>query len=118
MSNPDDANLTVNIDELKEIMDNDMELIQECFTDFVQDWPELYVQIKGAILEKNGKTLEASSHKLKGTLRYLAAENAALAAYALETAGKDNDFNGVEAKLENLKAQCQDVIQYIQAFNA
>ncbi len=118
MSSPDDAHATVNLDELKEIMDNDMELIQECFTDFVQEWPELYVQIKGAIMEKNGKTLEESSHKLKGTLRYLAAENAAQAAYALESAGKDNDFNGVETKLENLKAQCQDVIQYIQTFSA
>jgi HPt (histidine-containing phosphotransfer) domain-containing protein len=118
MSNPDDARAIVNIDELKEIMDNDMELIRECFTDFVQDWPQLYVQIKGAILEKNGKTLEESSHKLKGTLRYLAAENAAQAAYALETAGNGNDFDGVEAKLENLKTECQNVVQYIQAFDA
>ena len=28
-------NMVVDLDELKEIMDNDMELIQDCFTDFI-----------------------------------------------------------------------------------
>ena len=115
MAPPDDS--VVNIDELKEIMDDDMELIQECFTDFVQDWPQLYVQIKSAIMAKDGPALDASAHKLKGTLRYLAAENAAQAAYALEEAGKERDLDGAEAKLDDLKTECQKVIGYIQAFN-
>jgi HPt (histidine-containing phosphotransfer) domain-containing protein len=93
-----------------------MELIQECFTDFVKDWPVLYVQIKGAVLEKNSKTLEETAHKLKGTLRYLAAEDAAQAAYTLESAGKENQMDDIETKLEALKDECQKVIKYIQNF--
>ena len=31
----------VNIDELNEIMDNDEELIRECFEDFLEDYPDL-----------------------------------------------------------------------------
>lgn len=111
-------NTIVDIEEIKEIMDNDMELIGECFDDFVKEWPVLYVQIKTAVLEKNGQNLDASAHKLKGTLRYLAAEPAALAAYALEEAGKENKMDGLDEKLENLRVECQKVVDYIKDFNA
>lgn len=107
----------VNLDEIKEIMDNDMELIGECFDDFVQEWPVLYVQIKTAVLEKNGPNLDASAHKLKGTLRYLAAEPAALAAYALEEAGKAGNMDGLDEHLETLRKECQKVIDYIKNFS-
>jgi len=50
MSESNDNSTAVDIKELKEIMDDDMELIEECFTDFVQDWPLLYVQIKTAVM--------------------------------------------------------------------
>lgn len=106
----------VDIKELKEIMDDDMELIQECFTDFVNDWPLLYVQIKSAVMAKDCKSLEESSHKLKGTLRYLAAEDAAQAAYALESAGKDTKLEGIDQKLDNLRNECQKVVGYIKEF--
>ena len=117
MSIPDVGNDAVNMIELKEIMYDDMELIQECFTDFIQDWPKIYVQIKGAILENNAQTLDTSAHKLKGTLRYLAAQSAADAAYALESAGKENDFKGAESKLLNLKNECQKLVGFIKNFN-
>lgn len=107
----------VNLVELKEIMDDDMELIQDCFNDFIKEWPAQYVEIKGAVLDKNGQKLDESAHKLKGTLRYLAAEDAADAAYALETAGKDNDLTAVDEKLETLKSQCQRLVDYIRNFD-
>ncbi|MCD4719230.1 MAG: Hpt domain-containing protein [Desulfobacula sp.] len=116
MSAPDNSDEPVNIEELKEIMDDDMELIHECFVDFIQDWPQRYAEIKGAILEKNGQKLDESAHKLKGTLRYLAADSAAEAAYALESAGKENDLEGTESKLLNLKNECQRLIDYINNF--
>ncbi len=116
MSDQGHDNDVVNLKELKEIMDDDMELIQDCFDDFVQDWPSLYVQIKGAVLDKDGKKLDESAHKIKGTLRYLAADAAADAAYALESAGKDYDMDGVEDKLETLKNECQKLVEYINKF--
>ncbi len=115
MPSPDN-NDAVNIEELKEIMDNDMELIQDCFNDFMEEWPGQYVDIKGAILKKNAKKLDESAHKLKGTLRYLAAEAAATAAWELESAGKDNDLDGADEKLQTLKTQCQKLIAYIEDF--
>ena len=116
MSRPENTTEVVNLDELKEIMDDDMELIQECFADFIQDWPELYVAIKKAVLEKNAAELDAHAHKLKGTLRYLAAEPAAQAAWILESAGKDNDMDNLDAKLADLKTKCMELVDYIKEF--
>jgi len=117
MSNENAGNDVVNITELKEIMDDDMELIQDCFADFIKDWPDSYIEINGAVLDKDAQKLDAAAHKLKGTLRYLAAEKAADAAYALEAAGKENDMEGVESKLVTLKSECEKLVAYIHNFN-
>lgn len=116
MSLPENSNI-VNIDELKEIMDNDMELILDCFADFIEEWPVQYDEIKNAVLEKDAQKLDEAAHKLKGTLRYLAAEPAANAAYALESAGKDNALTGIGEKLITLKTECRRLVEYIHTFN-
>ncbi len=107
----------VNIEELKEIMDGDMELIKDCFADFVQEFPKAFDEIKTAVIEKDGIKLDGSAHKLKGTLRYLAAEAAADAAYSLEFSGKSNDMKGVEEKLERLNSECGKLLDFINNFN-
>ena len=112
----DNPNEAININELKEIMDDDVELIQDCFTEFLNEWPVQYVDIKQAIMTQDAQALDESAHKLKGTLRYLAAESAADAAYALEMAGKENKLEGSEQKLDNLKDACQQVVEYIKGF--
>ena len=117
MPESDHSNDPVSIEELKEIMDDDMELIQDCFAEFVREWPLAYVDIKGAILEKNPGKLDESAHRLKGTLRYLAAEPAVEAAHALESAGKGNDMSGIDDKLSSLKNECQKLLDYIKGFN-
>ncbi len=117
MSPSENISDVVDLKELKEIMDDDLELIQDCFADFISEWPAQYVEIKGAVLEKKAETLNESAHKLKGTLRYLAAEPAADAALALETAGKGNDLDGVEEKLAHLKNECQKLMEFINNFN-
>jgi HPt (histidine-containing phosphotransfer) domain-containing protein len=109
-------NAVINIEDLKDIMGGDMELIQDCFTDFVQDFPRDFDGIKNAVIEKNGIKLNAAAHKLKGTLRYLAAEKAANAAYVLELAGKSNHLEGIEDKLETLNRECEKLLAFISSF--
>ena len=103
----------INIDELKEIMDNDSELIQECLAEFLMDYPAFIGEVKTAIEEKDVQKIEASAHKLKGTLRYLAASEAAAAAQVIETAGRQQDLAQIDEKLAVLEAACQKVILYI-----
>ncbi|OGQ92983.1 MAG: hypothetical protein A3J85_06315 [Desulfobacula sp. RIFOXYA12_FULL_46_16] len=109
-------NAVINIEDLKDIMGGDMELIQDCFTDFVQDFPRDFEGIKNAVIEKNGIKLNAAAHKLKGTLRYLAAERAVDAAYVLELAGKSNHMEGIEDKLEALNRECRKILAFINGF--
>ncbi len=103
----------INIDELKEIMDNDSELIQECFAEFLIDYPNLIAEVKAAVEAKDFETIDAAAHKLKGTLRYLAAEEAAAAAQAVETAGRGQDLDNIDETMAALEAACQKVILYI-----
>nr|NJM03853.1 Hpt domain-containing protein [Desulfobacula sp.] len=109
-------NDVVNIEELKEIMDGDMELIRDCFTDFAQNFPQDFDEIKHAAMAKDGPKLNASAHKLKGTLRYLAAEKAADAAYRLELSGKSNELENLEGRLETLNHECGKVLEFIRTF--
>jgi hypothetical protein len=44
---PPETSDAVNLSELMEIMDNDMELIQDCFNEFTTDWPAQYVELCG-----------------------------------------------------------------------
>jgi HPt (histidine-containing phosphotransfer) domain-containing protein len=106
----------INLEELKEIMDNDMELIGECFDEFTKDWTEAFGNVKKAVIAKNASELDEAAHKLKGTLRYLAAEQAQQAAYELELAGKKNNLEGLDEKLSLLEKKGLEVIDYIKNF--
>ncbi len=117
MSNSVHNGPAIDIAELKEIMDNDLELIQECFSDFLDDYPSLFADIKNATHTKDADGLNKSAHKLKGTLRYLAAENAADAAYCLELAGKESNMQDLPEKLSELERECQKIKHFINSFN-
>jgi len=106
----------INLDELKEIMDNDMELIQECFEEFRNDWPEAFGNVANAVQARDASQLDEAAHKIKGTLRYLAAEQASQAAYELELAGKEQNFKDLDAKLLLLEKRGTEVINYIDNF--
>ena len=109
-------NMAVDIEEIKEIMDNDMELIQDCFKDFLSEWPGLLGEIQDAITQKDPEKINEAAHKLKGTLKYLAAEPAADAAMTLEAAGKNDDLDNLDEKLLILEKECQRVMDFIKSF--
>ncbi len=117
MSESGNIEPAIDIDELKEIMDDDLELIQDCFSDFLDDWPSVFADIKEAADAKDAVGLNESSHKLKGTLKYLAAEAAADAAYELELAGKDNNMKGLSEKVAKLGNELDNMIDFIKDFN-
>jgi HPt (histidine-containing phosphotransfer) domain-containing protein len=106
----------IDLDELKEIMDNDLELIKECFDEFRKEWPESFGNVAKAVMAKDASMLDEAAHKLKGTLRYLAAEQAQQAAYDLEIAGKEKYFEDLDVKLALLEKKGLEVINYIDNF--
>ncbi|RLB87688.1 MAG: hypothetical protein DRH26_15115 [Deltaproteobacteria bacterium] len=116
MPDPNKGSQVIDMDEIKEIMDNDMELIQDCFAEFLSDLPGILEDIQDAIVKKNFEQMNESAHKLKGTLKYLAAESAATAAMAIELAGRNQDMDKVNEKFLTLEKECQNIVAFIKGF--
>jgi HPt (histidine-containing phosphotransfer) domain-containing protein len=112
----DKVNIALDMDELKEIMDNDMDLIQECFEDFLSDCPLLLEDIKNAIGQKDFQQIEESAHKLKGGLKYLAAGSAVNAAITIESAGKNYAPDTLEEDFLILENECRNLVTFIKGF--
>lgn len=107
----------IDMKELNEIMDDDIELIQECFSDYIQDFPDIIQEIETAVNENAFDQIDAAAHKLKGILLYIAAPDASEAAKAVEFAGKDQDLAHINTQVASLKNECRKVAEFIDHFN-
>ncbi len=106
----------IDMDEVMEVMDDDEELLRECFDDFLKSMPEAINRIKASVVEDDASELDESAHKLKGTLRYLAANQAAEVAYQLEAMGKKNNLSNADEMLNNLEKECEKVKTFITKY--
>ncbi len=109
---------TVNLEMLNEIMDNDDELIRECFADYKSDYVNSLGLIKQSIDENNPLNLQKSSHAFKGSLKYLAADIAAKYALELEKMGANGSIDKDKALMfyEKLEEACKDLESYIDKY--
>ena len=103
----------IDMDELMEIMGEDDELLKECLDDFIDDYPEALEGIKKAIDAGDPSALEGSAHALKGTLKYLAAGEAADIAFQLERMGKEENLDGVDETYRLLVEACEKLKGFI-----
>ncbi len=106
----------IDMDEIMEIMDDDKELIKECFTDFIEEYPTMLSKIKNAIDSGDASELNATAHKIKGSLKYLAANPAADVAYKLESMGKEGNLDNAENELESLTNACDTLKGFMSKF--
>jgi len=97
----------INMEELREIMDGDDELLNECLEDFLSDYPEMLGSIKDAIDARDPSALNGSAHAFKGTLKYLAAGEAADIAFQLERMGKDGNPEAADETCRALVGACE-----------
>ena len=103
----------INMEELMEIMDHNIELVKDCFNDFMSDYPEMLADIKNAIDISDGFLLRDCAHKLKGTLTYLAAMPAASVAYTLEVMGKNEDLETSMDTFHLLQEECEKLKEFV-----
>lgn len=113
-----DTTELIDMDELKEIMDDDIELIKECFEDFKHDATEWLASIKQAMIANDAHRLEKAAHKLKGSLKYLAAEKVADIAFQLESMAKRGDLEGAREVYDTLQHKCEDLKTFMDSFGA
>ena len=103
----------INMEELMEIMDHNIELVKDCFNDFMSDYLEMLADIKNAIDISDGPLLSECAHKLKGTLTYLAAMPAASLAYTLEVLGKNGDLESSMNIYNLLQEECEMLKEFV-----
>ena len=104
----------IDMNELMEIMDGDEELLNECLEDFVDDSPEMLGNIKDAIDARDPSGLDGSAHAFKGTLKYLAAGEAADIAFQLERMGKDGTLDGADETYRALVDACEKLKRFVE----
>ena len=109
----DDSFKGIDMKELMEIMDNDMELVDDCFADFIETWQGFFSDIKSAAVARDAQGLIQAAHSFKGSLQYLAATHAVAVAHRLELAGKSEDFSTVDEDLEALNIECQLLARFM-----
>lgn len=106
----------IDMEEILEIMDHDTELIQDCFDDFVKEYPGMLKNMERSIATGDAQGLDAHAHKLKGSLRYLAAAIPADFASKLEQKGKKGDLEGAERLLEELSNACEKLKAFMISY--
>ncbi|MDY6825090.1 MAG: Hpt domain-containing protein [Thermodesulfobacteriota bacterium] len=106
----------INIDEALEVMDGDSELLLECFDDFVEDMPGMLARIRNALDQEDKAELKIACHKLKGSLRYLAAARAADLAYKLEVTDDTGDLTNADDLFVTLQGECEKIQAFVQNY--
>jgi HPt (histidine-containing phosphotransfer) domain-containing protein len=109
--------LPIDMDELREIMDGDEALLSECLEDFVGEYPEMLGGIKDTIDSRDASGLNKTAHAFKGTLKYLAAGEAADAAFQLEQMGKDGNLDGADESYRGLVEACERLKGFVGALS-
>ena len=108
----------IDMKEVMENLDGDKELLIECFDEFLNSMPQTLAEIQSAIEQGNASSLDEAAHKLKGSLKYMAAAHASDVAYQLETIGRDNSLGAAYDILRNLYDECEKVKDFMERYKA
>ncbi len=112
----DNVNNSIDMHVLREIMGDDEELIKDCFSDLIEDLPEMLKEIREAVSSGNASSLDETAHKLKGSLKYLAAKQAADIANRLEAAGKNQKLENTETDIKLLEDECEKIESFVKMY--
>lgn len=96
----------------------DMEFAKELIGAFLEIGPGYLADIKQAVADKDATAIQKRAHKLKGAVGTFYAEPARLAAYELETAGRNNDLAGSEQLLADLEGEISRLLAAFEQFMA
>lgn len=111
-----DSAWPIDMGEVLEILDGDKELLIECFDEFLSDMPQTLAEIQSAIEQKNALRLDEAAHKLKGSLKYMAAAQAADVAYQLEMMGKEQNLELSDDTFKTLRYECKKVKEFMEQY--
>ena len=90
-----------------ERLDGNAELLGEMAELFLQQYPKLLDELRGALASRDSKRLGRSAHTLKGSLGNFTSGAAFKSAERLEKLGRDRDFASAEEALNNLAEEIE-----------
>jgi len=103
---------------LKATFGDDPELIKEILNDYVKPATAIVEEIESAFGRRDAAAVGAAAHKLKSSSRAVGADALADLCAALESAGKADDWNGIETGVPKLRGLLETVIGHIREFRA
>lgn len=106
----------IDMAEVMEILDGDKELLIEGFDEFLSNLPQTLAEIQSAIEQGNASNLDESAHKLKGSLKYMAAVHAVDVAYQLEIMGKEQNLGSADDTFKTLCYECEKVKEFMKQY--
>ncbi len=98
---------------LKSVFGDDEETFKEILTDFVQPAHSNVAEIMNAFEASSADDVAKAAHKLKSSSRAVGANDLGDICAALETAGKEGDWEGIKAAANNIEGAFSRVIKYI-----
>ena len=113
-----DAKEPIDMKEIMEILDDDKELLIECFDELLNSMPQTLTEIKSAVKQRDASSLDEAAHKLKGSLKYIAAGTAADVAYQLEIMGKEENLSLADKTFSTLCEECEKVKDFMEQYKA
>ena len=97
-------------------VDGDVEFLEETIEMLEEDVPPLVEQLGQATASRNAEAIATSAHAIKGMLANFCAEPAETAARTVETMGRTNQLEEIEAAVEALTRETDRLREALQAF--
>jgi len=98
-----------------ELTGGDGELLKELAVLFLEEYPKLIANLRTAVMERDPKKLDSSSHALKGAVSNFGARAAVEAALWLESKGRAGDTHGIDDGLAALERILEPLLVELQA---
>jgi HPt (histidine-containing phosphotransfer) domain-containing protein len=111
-----DISEAIDMEGVMEIVDGDQELLKECFDEFQSSIPQVLAEIQSSIEQGDASGLDESAHRLKGSLKYMAAGTAANVAYQLEAMGKEENLGSANDTFRMLCDECEKVKDFMEQY--
>jgi two-component system sensor histidine kinase/response regulator len=107
----------IHLDEMRERLGDDDDLVAEVMSLFLEDCPVRLAQIKTAVEQRDREAIRTSAHALKGAAGNLSAAPVARCALALERMALDGDIDPVKADgaWACLEAESARLIEVLEA---
>jgi len=103
-------------DALMEQADGDIEFLADMVTILIEDSDPLLTQVQDAATSQDAAALVSPAHTLKGMLANFHAPSATAAALELESMGRKQALENVEAACDRLQGETRHLIEALQAF--